>query len=175
MTTYDDCRKAIDEHTQRQIGEDTARPLTQLESQIVYGMYCFATFTDFAREVMKRRNKSIKRSTARIGLIRWACMSLFQDYIAQLGPEARETLTRRAHNMQLAVTVRRVTERTQDGWKFCRDEDIEAMAYAAWHGTCEFCALRGVDAKKCKLRKTLDALQILEPSSDNKDCWYRAD
>ena len=76
--------------------------------------------------------------------------------------------------MQLSVTVRRVQDPEHDGWKLCRDMDLEALASAAWHGECQYCAKTGMDARKCKLRKTLDGLQCIEPGS-NSDCWYRAD
>ena len=174
MTSYDDCLKAIDEHGKRALGEDLQRPMTQLESQILYGLYSFATFCDFGRDVMARRNKRIKRATARLGLIKWACRSLYDDYIAQLTPEGYETFRKRAHNMQLSVVVRKVQTPEHDGWKLCRDADLEALASAAWHGECQYCAKTGMDARKCKLRKTLDGLQCIEPGS-NSDCWYRAD
>lgn len=174
MTSYSDCLKAIDEHGKRSLGEDMQRPMTQLESQIVYGLYSFATFCDFGRDVMAKRNRHIKRATARLGLIKWACRSLYDDYIAQLTPEGCETFRRRAHNMQLSVVVRRVQDPEHDGYKLCKDTDLEALASAAWHGECQYCAKTGMDARKCKLRKTLDGLQCLEPGS-NSDCWYRAD
>lgn len=85
MTSYDDCRKAIDEHGKRALGEDLQRPMTQLESQILYGLYSFATFCDFGRDVMARRNKRIKRATARLGLIKWACRSLYDVQTAGTG------------------------------------------------------------------------------------------
>lgn len=172
MTTYQDCLDEIKEHSRRSFGEDLQRPLTQLESQIIYGLYSFSIFADFGGDVMERRNRAIPRAKARLGLIRWACRSLFDDYIAQLSPEGHKTFQRRAHSMQLSVTVRRMTDRETDGYKLCRDVDLEALASSAWHGTCQYCALKGIDAKKCRLRKTLDALQCLEPS-DSKDCWYQ--
>lgn len=174
MTTYKDCIDACRAEKQRYLGDDLQRPMTQLESQIVYGLYSFATFCDYGKDVMAKRNKRIKRSTARLGLIRWACRSLYQDYIDQLTPEGCETFRKRAHNMQLSVTVRRVQDTDRDGWKLCRDVDLEALASAAWHGECQYCAKAGMDARKCKLRKTLDGLQCIEPGS-NSDCWYRAD
>ena len=160
MTTYQDCLDEIKEHSRRSFGEDLQRPLTQLESQIVYGLYSFSAFADFGRDVMERRNRAIPRAKARLGLIRWACRSLFDDYITQLSPEGRKTFQRR------------MTDRETDGYKLCRDIDLEALASSAWHGTCQYCALKGIDAKKCRLRKTFDALQCLEPS-DSKDCWYQ--
>ena len=116
MTTYQDCLDEIKEHSRRSFGEDLQRPLTQLESQIIYGLYSFSAFADFGRDVMERRNRAIPRAKARLGLIRWACRSLFDDYIAQLSPEGRKTFQRRAHSMQLSVTVRRMTDRETDGY-----------------------------------------------------------
>lgn len=173
-TTYDDCLRVCEAEKKRPLGDDLSRPMTQYESQIVYGLYSFAAFAGFARDVMAKRNKRIPRAVSRIGLIQWACRSLYTDYVAQLTKEGEQTFYRRAKNMQLTVTPRRVQERTEDGWKLVRDADLEALASAAWHGTCQYCALGGMDARKCKLRKTLDGLQCMEPG-DNPDCWYRAD
>lgn len=173
MTTYKDCQRAVEAHKQRLVGADLHRPLTELESQIVYGLYSFATFAgEFGKGIMEKRNKAIPRSNARLGLIRWACKSLFDDYMAQLAPEARTTFERRAHNMMMKVSVRTVAERYDDGWKLCPDKTLESLARAAWTGQCQYCALKGVDARKCKLRKAFDGLQCLEPT-DSKDCWYK--
>ena len=46
MTTYQDCLDEIKEHSRRSFGEDLQRPLTQLESQIIYGLYSFSAFAD---------------------------------------------------------------------------------------------------------------------------------
>lgn len=174
MPTYKDCQRVVAQEKRRSLGDDMQRPLTAYEQQIVYGLYSFSAFVELGKDVMARRNARIKRSTARIGLILWACRSLFDDYMAQLTVEGEETFRRRARNMQLSVVARRIQDRTDDGWKLCRDRDLELLAHAAWTGNCQYCALTGQEAKKCPLRKALDGLQCLEPS-DNPACWYRGD
>ena len=174
MPTYKQCMDVVEHEKRRSLGTDLQRPMTTYESQIVYGLHAIAVWMDMAKGVMGKRNAHIIRANARIGLIKWACRSLYEDYVKQLTPEGYETFTRRASNMQLSVTVRKVSEKYEDGWKFCNDKDIEAIARAAWDSSCMFCGLTGQEAKKCKLRKTLDSLQCIEPS-DNPQCWYRGD
>lgn len=171
-TTYKDCLRAVEREKRRSLGTNLQRPLTGYEQQIVYGLYSFATFVDLGKGVMQKRNAHIKRAAARMGLIKWACMSLFTDYMSQLTPEAQDTFARRAHHSQLSVVTRQMEDR-HDGWKMCKDKDLKELAGAAWQGTCQYCALTGQEAKRCKLRKTLDGLQCLEPS-DSPDCWYKA-
>ncbi len=171
-TTYKDCVEAVAQEKRRALGDDMRRPLTACEQQIVYGLYSFATFADFGRGVMDKRNRHIPRAAMRLGLLRSTCISLFDDYMLQLTEEGRETFKRCARNMQLSVITRRIRDKTDDGWKLCKDKDLQHLARAAWTGTCQYCALTGQEARKCSLRKTLDGLQCLEPS-DNPDCWYR--
>lgn len=174
MPTYKDCQRVVAQEKRRSLGDDMQRPLTAYEQQIVYGLYSFARFMDLGREVMDKRNKAIKRGTARMGLIKWACQSLFKDYMDQQTEAGRQTFYRRAHSMQLSVVARKIQDNPDDGWKMCEDKTLRAVARAAWIGTCQYCALTGQDAKKCELRKALDGLQCLEPS-DNPACWYRGD
>ena len=91
-TTYKDCLRAVEREKRRSLGTNLQRPLTGYEQQIVYGLYSFATFVDLGKGVMQKRNAHIKRAAARMGLIKWACMSLFTDYMSQLTPEAQEAL-----------------------------------------------------------------------------------
>ena len=173
-TTYKDCVRVVEKEKRRALGTDLRRPLTAYEQQIVYGLYSFASFIDLGKGVMQKRNAHIKRATARMGLIKWACRSLFADYLDQLTEDGRQTFYRRAHSMQLSVVVRKIQDNPDDGWKMCEDKTLRAVARAAWTGTCQYCALSGQAAKKCDLRKALDGLQCLEPS-DNPACWYRGD
>ena len=94
-TTYKDCVRAVEREKRRSLGTNLQRPLTGYEQQIVYGLYSFATFVDLGKGVMQKRNAHIKRAAARMGLIKWACMSLFTDYMSQLTPEAQDTFARR--------------------------------------------------------------------------------
>ena len=174
MPTYKQCMDVVAHEKRRSLGDNMQRPMTTYESQIVYGMNAISQWMDMAKGVMAKRNSHILRANARIGLAKWACKSLYEDYVKQLTDEGYVTFTRRAQNMQLAVTVRKVSEKYEDGWKFCSDKALENLARAAWDSKCMFCGLVGQEAKRCELRKTLDSLQCIEPS-DNPHCWYRGD
>ena len=174
MPTFKDCKRVAALEKRRSLGNDMQRPLTAYEQQIVDGLHSFASIMDLGREVMHKRNKEIKRGAARMGLIKWACRSLYADYMQQLTEDGRQTFQRRAHSMQLSVVVRKIQDNPDDGWKMCEDKTLRAVARAAWAGNCQFCALAGQEAKKCELRKALDGLQCIEPS-DNPACWYRGD
>lgn len=171
-TDFKECVRIVKHERGRSLGDDMQRPMTTYESQVVYALYAISEYMILAKEVLHKRSSTIKRATARMGLIRWAARSLHDDFVGQMNKAGRDTFFRRAKDMQLSVNPRRVQERTSDGWKLCSDRDLEALSQAAYHSECQFCGRAGQEAKACPLRRALDGLQCIEPS-DNPDCWYK--
>ena len=149
------------------------RPLNYLEQSATHCLYAIGEFIDSARETFRRRGKQIPRFNARLGLMQWAARSLFMDILATLDPAARERFSYNASLMTLRCTPRAV-DRPREGFRICGEDDLCALHEAAWRGTCTFCTKTGIEARTCPLKKAFDNTMMLV-TTDNKDCWWRAD
>lgn len=158
---------------QSRTAAEKPRPLNYLEQSATHCLYAIGEFIDSAREALARRGKLIPRFASRLGILQWAARSLFIDILATLDPAARERFSLNCQSMTLKCVPRDVGK-PPAGFRICGDEELCEIHEAAWRGTCTFCTKTGIEARTCPLKKAFDNTMMLV-TTDNKDCWWRAD
>ncbi len=160
----------IEQENQRRTVDDLKRPFNRYEQQVLHFLFTTSSFIDLATPATQRRLSAIVRGKMRMGLIRWAAWSLFQDFVSQMDASAARKFTANCKSMQINITPRRVD--SVDGLRYISDNDLDSIATAAIEGNCMMCSKRGLDAKRCRLKKALDQTQI-STAGDHPDCWYK--
>lgn len=149
------------------------RPLNYLETSATHCLYAIGEFIDSARECLQRRGKAIPRFNSRLGIMQWAARSLFIDILATLDDVAAERFTYNASLMTLRCSPRAVGK-APEGFRICGEDDLCTLHETVWRDNCMFCSKTGVEARTCPLKKTFDNTMMLV-STDNKDCWWKAE
>lgn len=158
---------------QSRTAAEKPRPLNYLEQSATHCLYAMGEFFDSVRVTFERRGKLIPRFNSRIGIAQWAVRSLFVDIMATLAPSAMERFSLNAQNMTVKC-VPRAVDRPPEGFRICGEDDLCTIHEAAYRGTCIFCTKSGAEARSCPLKKAFDNTMMLI-TTDNKDCWWRAD
>ena len=152
---------------------ELTRPLNYLEQEELQILFALGENMDTAREVLAKRCAHIKNSKQRISIAQWACRSLFLDVLKQLPVPLQDRFIAQSRVMRAEVRPSGVSQvKRSNDQTICFCDDLYTLTETVYKSHCIMCNKTGKDAKKCKVKKALDNMQILTPV-DNADCWYK--
>lgn len=156
--------------------KDLNRPLNYLEQEALQILFATGEFMDNLRTVLEPRLAQIPRAKQRVGLMQWGARTLFRDVIEQMPVEAADRFVRTAQVMRCEVRPAGVSKAPRDHDEtIIKCQDLYTLAESVYRHECMMCGKHGKEVRRCKLKKTLDAMMILtaHETVEEGGCWYQ--
>lgn len=155
------------------VPETLERPFNTFEQQELHALFAMGEQVDVAKKVLAKRLSAIPRGMTRLGMIQYACRSLFADLVNQMTRESAERFVCNSRLMRVEIRPTGVSALKRNDQSLVFNDDLYALVEAAYRGNCQYCSKTGAQTKKCPIKRAIDHTQLLIPYDEECGCWYK--
>lgn len=154
---------------------DDYRPFNSSEQFSMYGLFAALQELETAQSGLSRRLGNVDRGAQKLKAAYTYLGNVLSGLMGQMSERQRDIFQQEAKRKVFRVESRKIAYGAAERPKsqsIVWDDDLKVVCVAAWKEKCQMCGLKGVEAKKCPLKKSFDSLMTMETGTD-RDCWYK--